>query len=616
MRERRQVRVSAASSEEDDDSTVEVGSACAWKEFRHKFGPHGVQITVGILVEIAWCACIAGWLDRAEKACGGSKVLQAFDLVQHDEYNVKEFNWIVFLVCLAGRWIAITLWFRKQRRFGRCTVTASAASAMYILFSVSQWVIYFGAYYLVLDSLTTVTFNPQVQVKRIAAYSDTRATNATHLTDGAIDVLHADDAVLNLTMAHCLEEHPPLDCVSRVNLHVTCKIEFDPDVCSGYTWMGNGSNMMKCCVKDIYSLTRPDVPVPFALGQDLDTMFMLMQWLAVLSISWALKDLPIVPSSAQSSGFLNGCLLGLMDAVVFGAYLVNDRVLYPRYGINSDGTAAERKDKGYINLLRFTWIVAFVLATLSPVLYTFYSHSREEDAGAGTEDAPRDFAHSAESLIRSLQMLERQSALDHVEECLAIQREAYAQHSVEVDETLLVKVAPEGHEKLVEKLVTADKLLQDLSLAVGGPAPRPGKAKMLHGGTFSVQYTDVSDSSSDDEIVPVSRVYPDVSAEAEKRKCGPGCCKGWCGIGGLNEKFQRKAIVIDSVRSLCFLEVPFFLWRLYPRVGRPHLWLFRSHPHAQEFRVGHHGLPHDPLVRRSRGHVLGNDARQHAFRGT
>ncbi|CAK0848974.1 unnamed protein product [Prorocentrum cordatum] len=485
MRERRQVRVSAASSEEDDDSTVEVGSACAWKEFRHKFGPHGVQITVGILVEIAWCACIAGWLDRAEKACGGSKVLQAFDLVQHDEYNVKEFNWIVFLVCLAGRWIAITLWFRKQRRFGRCTVTASAASAMYILFSVSQWVIYFGAYYLVLDSLTTVTFNPQVQVKRIAAYSDTRATNATHLTDGAIDVLHADDAVLNLTMAHCLEEHPPLDCVSRVNLHVTCKIEFDPDVCSGYTWMGNGSNMMKCCVKDIYSLTRPDVPVPFALGQDLDTMFMLMQWLAVLSISWALKDLPIVPSSAQSSGFLNGCLLGLMDAVVFGAYLVNDRVLYPRYGINSDGTAAERKDKGYINLLRFTWIVAFVLATLSPVLYTFYSHSREEDsnkkdAGAGTEDAPRDFAHSAESLIRSLQMLERQSALDHVEECLAIQREAYAQHSVEADQSLTPVARNGGRDPLGEgrtrRAREARREARHRRQTFAGPVPRSGRA--------------------------------------------------------------------------------------------------------------------------------------------
>ncbi|CAK0897309.1 unnamed protein product [Prorocentrum cordatum] len=322
--------------------------------------------------------------------------------------------------------------------------------------------------------------------------------------------------------------------------------------------MGKGKHVMKCCVQDIYSLTRLKVPVPFAFGQDLDTMFMLLKWLAVLSISWTLKDLPIVPSSAQSSGFLNGCWLDLMDAVVFDAYLVNDRVLYPKYGIDSDGTAAE-KDEDYMNLLRLTWIVVFVLATLSPALYTSYSHSGEEDDGAGTENAPRDFAHSAESLIRSLQMLERQSALDHVEECLAIQREAYAQHSVEAGEAVLVKVAPEGH----EKLVTADKLLQDLFLAAGGRAPRPGQATMLHGGTYSVQFTDMSDSNSDDEIVPVSRVYPDASAEAEKRMCRPGCCSGWCGVAGLNGKFQRKATLIDSVRSLFFLEVPFFLWRLY-----------------------------------------------------
>ncbi|CAK0883172.1 unnamed protein product [Prorocentrum cordatum] len=379
MPERRQVQVSAASSDEDDDSSVEVESAGAWKEFRHKFGQYGMQITVGILVEVVWCACIGGWLHRAENASVGSKTLEELDLVQQDKHNVKELNWIVFLVCLAGRWVAISLWFRRQRRFGRCTVTASAASAMYIVFSVSQWVIYFGAYYLVLDSLTTVTFNPQVQVKRIAEYSDTRATNATYLTDGVIDVVKTDDAVLNLTMAHCLEEYPPLDCVSRVNRHVTCKIEFDPDVCSGYTWMGKGKRAMKCCVQDIYSLTRPNVPVPFAFGQDLDTMFMLLKWLAVLSISWTLKDLPIVPSSAQSSGFLNGCWLDLMDAVVFGAYLVNDRVLYPKYGIDSDGTAAE-KDEKYIDLLRLTWIVAFVLATLSPALYTFYSHSGEQDS--------------------------------------------------------------------------------------------------------------------------------------------------------------------------------------------------------------------------------------------
>lgn len=545
--------MSASSSDDDDDDDVVEASKSALKEFRHKFGPYSPQIITGIFVEVAWCACIGGWLDRAEKASANSSLLEELDLNQRDESNVKEINWILFLVCLAGRYMAILLWFRKHRRHERCTVTASAASAMYIFFSVSQWVYYFGAYYSVLDDLTTVTFAPQVQVKRIASPDATPVANATNMTDGAIDVVNASDAVLNMTMSYCLEKHAPLDCLSKVNRHVTCKVEFDPDVCSGYTWMGRGEDRMKCCVKDIYSLTHPDVPVPF-LGISLDAAFMLLKWLAVLSISWTLKDLPIVPKSAQSSGFLNGCWLDLMDSVVFGAYLVNDKVMFPNYGIvYGSGTAAQSQDHSTIDRLRLTWFVAFVLATLSPVVYTFCSRSGE---GEGASGAPHEFAQSAESLVRSLQLLDRQSALDRLEECLEIQREAYAQQSAEANHSLMVYVAPEES----GGPIGASPSLGRFSAGMGVAALRPGKATTLRGGTYQIMYTD---GGSDDEIVPVSRVYPDVKGTAQSSAFGPGCCKGWCGAAGLDGDFQRKAAVIDAIRSLFFLEVPFFLWRFY-----------------------------------------------------
>jgi len=371
------------------------------------------------------------------------------------------------------------------------------------------------------------------------------------------------NANVSMTMRSCLAEYPPLDCVSKVNRRIQCRHEYDPDVCSGYTWMGKGKAQIKCCVTDVYGLTVPDDPVPYTNGQSLDTVFMVLKWLAVLSIAWTIKDLPIVPSSAQSSGFLQGCWLDLMDSVVFGAYLSNNKVLYPKYGIDlSDGTAADVQDDFSIRLLIYTWLVAFVLATLSPALYTFYSHSEEEEegtgAGTGTGSAPSDFAQSAEKLIRSLQLLERQSALDHLEECLAVQRELYAQQSIEADCSLMVHVAPEKDEDS-EDLFKKGRT-QALA-AVGGLALRPGKATTQRGGTYSIQYTD--GSSSEEEIVPVGRVFPDVSTAAQQSVCGPGCCKGWCGAGDLGDNFERKANVIDSVRSLFSLEVPFLLWRLY-----------------------------------------------------
>jgi len=328
---------------------------------------------------------------------------------------------------------------------------------------------------------------------------------------------------------------------------VICTDPFDPVRCGGYTLVAGSNGMEKCCVQNVYALIQP--------GADkIHKVFCTLQWVAVLAMKWTLEMNPLM--SGDSGGqFVKGSTMDVLDAVIFGAYTMNDKILYPKYGISyaPNKGMPQHTDSTMYWAVYGMWLLAFTLATLSPVLYTAL-RSKNVRSGQG----PRDYAVACKDLMTELRSLHHKECHKLVDEALTHQLDQYM-HDAQARHDQPVSVySGKGNDEddhVLEGLLTTGgvrSLILDEEVDV-----KKGKATHDRGANYRVTYKDGSS-----EKVSVERIRP--AFEESHHAFGHGCFQGWCAVGKCAASdFDNYAEVLDAWRSLFFLELPFLLGRWY-----------------------------------------------------
>lgn len=510
---------------------------------RKKFSAYFWPCSLSIMFEVLFCASMSSWTDTNEAAAGSRH--KHWESI--DEAHMKEWYWGVFTFCLTMRLLCVFMWKRHVFR-----LKDSTYSGMYMCFSTVQWVFYLAAYYWLTDELTAMSWKPEVQVSYTEKHFEPHA--------GKLPV--GQRKVVDLTFSACLEKFDLLTCRNLTSQQVVCREAFEKSVCSGWVWLGSrAQGEIKCCVRNRYSLAPPDPMVPMT-PFDMQSFFPFLQWLAVLVMSWMIRDTPMLPASQEYSNFMNGCWLDILDAVLFGDYILNKKVWYPAYGIRAEppadvGLAGPEDDEMQVKVWR-CWVLALSTAVIAPVLYTVFrredAHTRVASRAEETQTVDECMKH----LVHNIRLLDRKGAASSLESTLRLQKEHYISASA-ADDLHPVLVYEEEPSILTEGLVT------------GRGSSRKGMARLHHEalgskggwGHYRVKY----DGDDVEEMVPVDHIEPVLEEHA--RMCGPKCCWGWCGISSLKcegprrQYFERWAAVLDACRSLFLLELPFFMWRLY-----------------------------------------------------
>lgn len=525
-----------SSNESDEDSADEDDAFDVAPKPKHRFKAfyhYRIPLAISLVGELWFCCAMYDFKQTA--------LADPMRLPGHvgDDMNLCFASWLIFVFFGIGRIFLVSAWRVSLGRYRDSTY-----AAWFMLFSTLQWVFYLSVYYRLMEELTGLTWDPKVLVK----------ANNTH---GSFE-----DSI----MFQCLEQHDTKACVKKVNhAKVQCEEPFEPEFCSGYTWVGIEPHFEKCCVRNVYALQKP-------LGYvTLCDKFALLQWLAVLAMKWILENNPMLLGNTGAQ-FIQGATMDMLDAVVFGQYLLNDQILYPKYGIQYDGDkgAAATVAQGPYYLLYWTWLVAFLTAVLSPAVYTL---CRRIDVRHAPE--VRTYASSVSDLLSNLRMLHAKKSHALVEEAVKLQLEQYVsdsggpadEHAVYVldrDDVSSSDASPLNFSSTFKKMtpVTTANLKDGFDPLHAFPEyanARPGLASHKEGILYRVRYTDGEKPRN--EIVNVTRLAP---REREHHEGTRRCASGWCaGPQSAHDPFEVRAEVMDAVRSLFLLELPFLLWRLY-----------------------------------------------------
>mmetsp|Transcript_40369 Transcript_40369/g.73119 ORF Transcript_40369/g.73119 Transcript_40369/m.73119 type:complete len:669 (+) Transcript_40369:68-2074(+) len=439
--------------------------------------------------------------------------------------------WAVFVTCLVARLVLILLWKHA------CPMLHGNGklAAVYIFFSTIQWVYYVVGYYVLMEALSVLTWKTVLLVAEKG----------------------------NPQTSECLKLYSPLECRFKINEQMTCTRLFDPDDCAGYTLVSEdtGSNPVKCCNRNNYSLGKA-VPYVRGLGLRIELVFAILQWLAALSMRWILTQNPMLPDLANDA-FIKGVTLDILDAVIFGQLMLNDRLLFPKKGIRYDppdrrGLAGPTDGTMYTWFF-YVWVVGFVLAVVAPAIYTFFKKHEVDRAAV----KPRTYADAVNDLMRSLRLLSHKQSSALVDEALELQRADYVKQSEGVDHQHPVRVhfldGDQEDDGRNDLQIAARRAGIDAGFLEEGSS-RPGLATLSSPGFYNVLFTDGEEPTEEEDVV-VTRLQADLEQHA--KPFNPDCCKGWGDVNRLRGNFAKKADITDAFRSLFFLELPFLLGRLY-----------------------------------------------------
>eukprot|EP00930_Biecheleria_cincta_P073553 TRINITY_DN6082_c0_g2_i1.p1 TRINITY_DN6082_c0_g2~~TRINITY_DN6082_c0_g2_i1.p1 ORF type:complete len:651 (+),score=103.27 TRINITY_DN6082_c0_g2_i1:59-2011(+) len=508
-----------ASSDSDSELCTSSDEKDEPRSLRKIFKGYKALTVLSIVAECWFVWSVGHWKDYYRQKSDHS-------LPGQGKAFVGEYLWtliaLLSLCILARCWVALS-WRRGRRKSWN-----NKYGSLFMLFSTIQWVYYIGVYYRMQCQFTGIKWTSEVQVS---------AVSEGHWVDSA--------------MGECLATTSTLECQTRLEERVFCHEEYDHESCSGYSWVGSGLNVTKCCVRKKFSLARPAVKVCFG-RITVEAMFSLLQWVAVLAVKWALECSPFFDVSPTAT-FVKGCTLDILDSVVFARYLLDDRVLYPKFGISlaSKGHAIVEDGEPYWVLFA-TWAVGMTLATLSPVLYIYCRPKQAEE-----EDA-KNFEKTVTKLVDNLRQLQAKEAHALVDEAVGLQAKEYADQLEESAEGLCVRVDPDDEKtKLARELGELGELArQDM---------REGKATAVGGARYYVKYNDGEDPQA--ELLAVDHLEPDF--EKHDGTLTSNFCSGWCSREQIlyadekADRFQARAEVLDALRSLFTLELPYFLWRCY-----------------------------------------------------
>jgi hypothetical protein len=532
---------------------------------------------LGTLVEVVFCFLMCRW--SAKSHLSGSP-LDFGITIFWDQSNLARLFWGTFWSCLIARSVCLCCWSSDTgRRFG-----GNSYAAIFMICSAMQWVFYLSAYYWLYDQLTFVEKHHETALG---------FDSLQHATFGSAAFQDCMREVSNHTVCQDV-------------LVAACRRPYQPGLegCVGHVVVSG----QMCCVEERASLSVPNVDVGFGgLVFDISTIFMLERWLAVLIMSWFLVDNPLLPPVVGYKSFADGAWLDILDAVVFGDYVLDAKVRNPAYGIAAAGAEVATDPKPMLWLWR-TWLVAFITSILSPIIYR--ACSPPSGTLSNTRPAPLSLEKCTFELLGSLRHLDAKKAHDYLDEALKLQHRAYVETSnhdqpVEVcisrrqesrsplwpfgclDEggrsvdrspgSIVSPISPASPFSCSVRSMSLDSspggapLCGVVNFQAGPGATesrRPGLARWKRGTTYTVRYLDQRSSLSEEDV-PLSRLEPDLENHGHGTSCGPGCCTGWfrcshlADSANLEEQYDRRAKFLDSFRSLVFLELPFLCWRLY-----------------------------------------------------
>eukprot|EP00929_Paragymnodinium_shiwhaense_P091744 TRINITY_DN51645_c0_g1_i1.p1 TRINITY_DN51645_c0_g1~~TRINITY_DN51645_c0_g1_i1.p1 ORF type:complete len:707 (-),score=117.17 TRINITY_DN51645_c0_g1_i1:763-2682(-) len=475
-------------------------------------------------------------------------------IAEMDEYHILWMYWIVFVSCLLLRAVAVCLWYRR-----RSDATNRKMAAMFTLFSTIQWGFYLPGYYVLHIEFTYRNWKPVAQVKPFTS-------------------LFREDGFV--PMAECLENRTTEECAAEVNQKVICSEAYNSSVCSGWSWVGKvfDGTMEQCCVRSMFSLVAADEKIPY-IEVSRTSAYDLLKWVSVLSIKWVIDDNPMAVVPPAGHAFVQSCTVRILDAVVFGGYMLNDIFMYPKYGIiynpKADRGRAGATEVMPHRVLFIVWLTALWSVLIAPSIYTCCRPTEEEEA-----EKPKGFEDVLIDLTYAVRLLKSKEAHDLVDEAVCLQREEYVKqaktesHScpVLVDSEVLEFQQPQksGSQRLYRKLTSSSSRRLTSYGQSSSPHPklslREGLAQPAAPGHYSVKFRDGGEPDEEDEV-PLQRIKP-LLEEGLPNRCGEGCCAGWlkcrrlCEDGPV-ERFENRAKLWYALVSLIFLEVPFFAYRVY-----------------------------------------------------
>lgn len=263
---------------------------------------------------------------------------------------------------------------------------------------------------------------------------------------------------------------------------------------------------------------------------------MLIKWMSILLVGWVLRH-GYFAAGVGTGEFSKTAYLDILDAVIFSENLNEDIVRCPAYGISRSGKPQARTLVPYYSVYA-TFAVAFSTVLLSQMMYTLFVPRVEED---DSDDEEGD------------------DLLQDVEE------QADVTNKAAVDQSVRVAMASDKTFSLLSRRATILELASD--------GTRRGHVLRRESpGMYRVKFSDGLEPS--ELVVSIDDlVSPDIDeaglegANGAENFVQEGC-HGWLKISALNKgsrlaRFEKKAMVLDALRSLLCLQVPFMLWRLY-----------------------------------------------------
>ncbi|CAE6972637.1 unnamed protein product [Symbiodinium sp. CCMP2592] len=466
-----------------------------------------------ICVELLFCALMSRWVREEELHFSPLE-----KWIPVDAKDLVSFCWGTFIV--TGLLRVFCIWGLPHVRTSPGAVRIG--TAIFMLAGTLQWVIYLSAFYVEYDASTPV--------------------------DRVHDVRMAMQEVptfLGAPLASCLREHNWSYSACRLRVTKNCTMPFEPgkqyadgDCVETVVVAGQ-----PCCVCERVVLGKPLLE----FGLRVDDVFMLVRWLAILMLGWVVRGWVSTPAA---NSFTSGAWLDILDAVVFSDNIRSPAVRHPAYGIDFDGSMRP-KDATLFVAVSLTWVVAFTTVVVSPALFTTLMPAVQEKAPSIDELKEEQMRRLKDSLACSDEHEARAAA----EAALELLRRSVKERQGSAE------TGNAGHPVCVD--------VQDGSNRERRPARvvcieshRQHQATPGNSEAYLVKFTD--GRSPSEQIVPLEHIHPSIDHSEDRESC----CRGWLSCDDMAEAseldhFLRRAQLLDAIRSLFLLELPFLCWRIY-----------------------------------------------------
>lgn len=492
----------------------------------HRLKATHVPLFVALCVEALFCFLMTRFIIEDDQH---TSPMESFFIAPEEDFLML--IWLVFLVAAAGRLLCLA-WSHIEilrRRRGRLS------AVLFMIFGTVHWSILLTAYYIEYDAASPVEKSHKVNLK------------------------------IDAVPVYVTREHGPAftECLIRnewryeacdLKLDTVCELPFYANEshtlgrCVSHVLVGS----TPCCITETITMGRPRMTV-FGQSCQANLVFTTLKWAVVLLIGWVLRHGYLV-SGLGTKSFSKGAWLDILDAILFSENLSSDCIRFPAYGFSTSGQP-QWPDYRPLLALYLTWLAAFLLVMFSQILYAAVAPYHGEQAAEASPPSP-------------------------AAPLMPVEDGAPEEGSIGFP-VCVMDFQGEGSD-------SDDGCLRRTCSSLLTQTFRPGRAIPAGAGCYRMEFTDDREPPvamvQADQLYPhfSDRLYPHLSLkleldeavcaadslEDEMEEQSAKICSGWLRCGEMcegeeRELFERRAQVLDALRSLLFLQLPFLLWRLW-----------------------------------------------------